>query len=72
MGQRDMQDMGFANNGQISTPTFNHLHDNGVALEQYYVQPSCSPTRATFMTGACGTHAVHGVRELDKRSIECT
>ena len=50
-----MQDMGFANNGQISTPTFNHLHDNGVALEQYYVQPSCSPTRATFMTGASHT-----------------
>ena len=43
--------MGYANDGQIKTPTFNRMHSRGIALSQYYVQPSCSPTRATLLTG---------------------
>jgi hypothetical protein len=42
-------DFGFANGGQINTPTFNAMHDSGVHFVNYYVQPSCSPTRATIM-----------------------
>ena len=49
-------DFGFANDNQIKTPTFNSLHDEGIALSQYYVQPSCSPTRATFLTGRKPVH----------------
>ena len=37
--------MGYANDGQIATPHFNDMHDRGIALSMYYVQPSCSPTR---------------------------
>ena len=32
------------------------MHDEGIALSQYYVQPSCSPTRATFLTGRKPVH----------------
>ena len=31
-------DMGFATDGQINTPTFDALHAGGVGLSQYYVQ----------------------------------
>mmetsp|Transcript_52028 Transcript_52028/g.116778 ORF Transcript_52028/g.116778 Transcript_52028/m.116778 type:complete len:531 (+) Transcript_52028:1-1593(+) len=49
-------DPGFRNAGQINTPTLNMFHEKGVTLDQYYVQPSCSPTRATFMTGRFPLH----------------
>ena len=49
-------DMGFRNGDQIRTPTFNAMHAEGVSLSQYYVQPSCSPTRATLMTGRKPVH----------------
>ena len=48
--------MGFRNDNQIRTPTFNAMHAKGVSLAQYYVQPSCSPTRATLMTGRKPVH----------------
>ena len=31
------------------TPTLNMLAEEGVLLDNYYVQPSCSPSRACFM-----------------------
>ena len=42
-------DLGFRNEGQIKTPHFNALAHSGIILDSYYVQPSCSPTRATIM-----------------------
>ena len=33
-----------------------HRHDLGIALSTYYVQPSCSPTRATILTGRKPVH----------------
>ena len=42
-------DLGFRNEGQIKTPHFNTLAHSGIVLDSYYVQPSCSPTRATIM-----------------------
>ena len=44
-------DMGFANSQQVATPTFDAMHAAGVSFSNYYVQPSCSPTRATLLTG---------------------
>jgi len=44
----------------IRTPTLDHLAYSGVRLENYYVQPVCSPTRACLMTGRYVTH--HGIR----------
>lgn len=37
--------------GDIRTPNIDRLAATGTRLEQFYVQPVCSPTRASFMTG---------------------
>eukprot|EP00927_Polykrikos_kofoidii_P045902 TRINITY_DN4004_c0_g1_i1.p1 TRINITY_DN4004_c0_g1~~TRINITY_DN4004_c0_g1_i1.p1 ORF type:complete len:884 (+),score=151.48 TRINITY_DN4004_c0_g1_i1:32-2653(+) len=44
-------DVGFTNGGDIPTPTLDSLARAGAILTSYYVQPTCSPTRATIMTG---------------------
>ena len=48
-------DLGFADVGfhgsDIRTPTLDRLATEGVRLEQFYVAPMCSPTRAGLMTG---------------------
>ena len=36
---------------EIKTPNLDRLAAAGTRLEQFYVQPVCSPTRAAFMTG---------------------
>ncbi|XP_077995096.1 arylsulfatase B-like [Glandiceps talaboti] len=43
-------DIGY-NNPDIMTPTLDKLASEGVILNQSYVQPLCTPTRAAFMTG---------------------
>ncbi|HEY4313833.1 MAG TPA: arylsulfatase [Pirellulales bacterium] len=35
----------------IKTPRLDELAESGAKLEQFYVQPVCSPTRAALMTG---------------------
>ena len=44
------KDVGF-HGSDIKTPTIDKLAADGVRLEQYYVQPMCTPTRACLMTG---------------------
>lgn len=48
-------DMGWADIGwhgkEIRTPSLDRLAEQGVRLEQFYVQPLCTPTRASLMTG---------------------
>ncbi len=48
-------DLGFNDVGyhgsKIRTPNIDKLASEGVRLEQFYVQPVCSPTRAGLMTG---------------------
>lgn len=48
-------DLGYADVGwhgtEIKTPNLDKLAKEGVRLEQFYVQPVCSPTRASLMTG---------------------
>lgn len=43
-------DVGF-HGGEIKTPNIDRLAAAGARLEQFYVQPVCSPTRAALMTG---------------------
>lgn len=43
-------DVGF-HGGPIKTPVLDNLASSGARLEQFYVQPVCSPTRAALMTG---------------------
>jgi len=49
-------DLGFRNSKQIKTPTFDKLAQGGIELSQYYVQPSCSPTRAALLSGRKPLH----------------
>ena len=48
-------DQGFANigyhNSTVLTPRIDALAHEGLTLEGYYVQPVCSPTRSSLMTG---------------------
>src|SRR5947209_7885086 len=48
-------DLGWADVGwhgnEIKTPHLDRLAAAGARLEQFYVQPVCSPTRAALMTG---------------------
>jgi arylsulfatase A-like enzyme len=43
-------DVGF-HGGDLKTPSIDKLAAAGARLEQFYVQPVCSPTRAAFLTG---------------------
>lgn len=44
------RDVGFQG-GRIKTPNIDKLAARGTKLDQFYVQPVCSPTRSSFMTG---------------------
>jgi arylsulfatase A-like enzyme len=48
-------DLGWADVGwhgkEIRTPNLDKLANTGARLEQFYVQPLCSPTRAALLTG---------------------
>ncbi len=44
------RDVGW-NGSEIQTPNLDRLASQGVQLDRYYAQPSCSPTRAALMTG---------------------
>jgi arylsulfatase A-like enzyme len=48
-------DLGWADVGfhgaEIKTPTLDQLAGEGATLDQFYVQPMCTPTRAALMTG---------------------
>ena len=36
---------------EIKTPNIDRLISSGIELDRFYVQPTCSPTRAELMTG---------------------
>lgn len=44
-------DCGFMGGKEIATPHLDKLAKAGAILDQFYVQPVCSPTRAALMTG---------------------
>ena len=44
-------DVGFTGGKDIKTPNIDTLAGAGARLEAFYVQPVCSPTRASLMTG---------------------
>ena len=44
------KDVGF-HGSDIRTPNIDKLAEAGARLEQFYVQPMCTPTRACLMTG---------------------
>ena len=36
---------------EIPTPNIDKIISSGIELDRFYVQPTCSPTRAELMTG---------------------
>src|SRR5262245_49357080 len=44
------KDVGF-HGSDIKTPNLDALAANGARLEQFYVEPMCTPSRAALMTG---------------------
>ena len=50
-------DQGYADVGYnnpecpIPTPNIDMLANNGIKLTNYYVHPTCTPTRASLLTG---------------------
>ncbi|MEM7019952.1 MAG: sulfatase-like hydrolase/transferase, partial [Pseudomonadota bacterium] len=51
-------DVGY-HNPEVSTPNIDTLAEKGIELDRFYVDPTCSPTRASLMTGMFAT--THGV-----------
>jgi arylsulfatase A-like enzyme len=56
-----IDDLGFADCGfnggkEIKTPNIDRLAQSGAIIENHYVQPVCSPTRSTLLTGRYPTH----------------
>lgn len=55
-----VDDMGSGDLGRhgsgIHTPTMDHLAEQGVFLDNYYVLPYCSPTRAALLSGRYPLH----------------
>ncbi len=47
MGWSDISPFG----SEIRTPTLQQLADEGLAMGQFYVAPTCAPTRAMLLTG---------------------
>ena len=43
-------------NGDIITPHLETLADSGIKLNQFYAQPTCSPSRAALLTGLYPIH----------------
>ncbi|KAK7491342.1 hypothetical protein BaRGS_00017443 [Batillaria attramentaria] len=55
-------DVGY-HGSRIRTPTLDRLASEGVRLENYYVQPICTPTRSQLMSGRYQIHTglQHGI-----------
>lgn len=61
-------DLAAHGNPVVETPNMDHLHKNSIRLENFHVNPTCSPTRAALMTGKYN-HRVgvwHTVLGLDR------
>ena len=56
-------DLGYQNASGIRTPHIDRLARNGIILTNHYVQPLCSPSRASLLTGRYPIHLGAGLNE---------
>ncbi len=62
------KDVGYNGSG-IRTPNLDSMATSGVMLERFYAQPTCSPTRASLLTGQAAARL--GVRiPIDKNMMK--
>jgi len=66
-------DVGY-HGSEIRTPTLDRLAAEGIELDRFYVQPSCSPTRSALLTGKSsrrlGIHRPLGKNEGDGLGLD--
>lgn len=69
-------DYSHSGNRMVSTPNIDSIAQGGVALDRFFVQPVCAPTRAEFLTGRWhGRVGVRGVStgqeriDLDEKTV---
>ena len=56
-------DLGYQNISGIRTPHIDRLARSGIILTNHYVQPLCSPSRASLLTGRYPIHLGAGLNE---------
>ena len=61
-------DVGF-HGSAIKTPNIDKLAKEGVILDNYYVQPLCTPTRSALMSGRYPIHTGNTVNKTRKYSV---
>ncbi|CAI9728749.1 arylsulfatase B-like [Octopus vulgaris] len=62
-------DIGY-HNPDIISPNLNKLANNGIKLDNYYVQPTCTPSRSQLLTGR---HLIHmGFQHTNIKPMEPT